>query len=659
MLQKKVRVANKNIVPYYPKISIKYVRFNHMHKFLLRLIIFLFCFLLLITDTAGAQPEMFSEEMHLLEMYYKKKDLIISATRHPKPVSQIAENMTVITAKDLEKINAHTITEALNRVPGIFLGGYNQDFGAPSMVTIQGSEATHVRVLLDGVTWNYLGGGNAEINSIPVGIVKQIEIIKGPASSAWGTALGGVINIITKPAGNTDKSSGEVKASYGENNTRDYSAQISCTAGPLGCYFFGGRQKSDGFENNRGFKNNSFFSKLNLHISKNTNISLSLGYNEPETGFGEFADSLFASHGAGKTVFLNTILHTDITGNLHGKVSFHHFEQRYVQKVEGINYLHYFEKNRFDEKTDGFTTSLVWSADIHTAVFGFDFDEGKLNQKNYRETEENVNRLKSKPDVEKWAAYANDTIVIDGLSITPGIRYDHNSETDSFLSPSIGVVYMLGKNSILRGSIARAFAAPPLSWTSGKSFGLASNSSLDLEEIWSYQAGMESAAIRYFWIKGTFFYHDLRETLELKPAGSTDNLNHFVNNEKIRRKGFEIELETIPFYKFSLMVGYAYVRQKNSSYEYAYNAALEYNDKKSFYAKLHGHYIWRNREFTDGSDSDDFIWDINLNKKITQKHGTVFTLFLTGHNIFNGSQYYAKNYKNPGRWIEAGLKFMF
>ena len=103
MLQKKVRVANKNILPYCSKISTKYLLFNHMHNFLLRLITFLFCFLLLITDTAGAQPEMFSEEIHLLEMYYKKKNLIISATRHPKPVSQIAENITVITAKVLEK----------------------------------------------------------------------------------------------------------------------------------------------------------------------------------------------------------------------------------------------------------------------------------------------------------------------------------------------------------------------------------------------------------------------------------------------------------------------------------------------------------------------------------------------------------------------------
>lgn len=143
----------------------------------------------------------------------------------------------MIKAQDIEAMNAHTVAEVLNRVPGLFIN-FNQDFGANSLISIQDSEQRHVLVLVDGIPWSFLSEGSAETNSIPVGIIERIEIIKGPASSAWGASLGGVINILTKSAGDTKRPTGMVKASYGQGDTQDYSAQISGLAGPVGYYLF-------------------------------------------------------------------------------------------------------------------------------------------------------------------------------------------------------------------------------------------------------------------------------------------------------------------------------------------------------------------------------------------------------------------------------------
>src|SRR4030042_6964281 len=92
--------------------------------------LFVFC------PSSFAQSE---EEMQVLQMFYKEKDLVVSATRNPKPISQVAENITVITAQDIENMNAHTVADVLNRIPGLFIT-YNQDFGAPSLLLSQGSE---------------------------------------------------------------------------------------------------------------------------------------------------------------------------------------------------------------------------------------------------------------------------------------------------------------------------------------------------------------------------------------------------------------------------------------------------------------------------------------------------------------------------------------
>jgi len=184
----------------------------HLYSYFLKKGILLFFFALAMTSSYQNSAAQSEEEMKILRMFCKGKDLVVSPTRHPKPISRVAENITVVTAREIEEMNAHTVAEVLNRVPGVFVN-FNQDFGAASLIYIQGSEERHVLVLLDGVAWNFLADGHAETNSIPVGIIERIEVIKGPASSAWGSSLGGVINIITRPARTTRGPTGSIRGS--------------------------------------------------------------------------------------------------------------------------------------------------------------------------------------------------------------------------------------------------------------------------------------------------------------------------------------------------------------------------------------------------------------------------------------------------------------
>ena len=66
---------------------------------------------------------------------------------------------------------------------------------------------------------------------------------------------------------------------------------------------------------------------------------------------------------------------------------------------------------------------------------------------------------------------------------------------------------------------------PPLSWTSGGGLFLDPNPSLKPEKVWSYQAGVESAALRYLWAKATVFRHELENALKRAPfAGAAAGL---------------------------------------------------------------------------------------------------------------------------------------
>jgi vitamin B12 transporter len=270
------------------------------------------------------------------------------------------------------------------------------------------------------------------------------------------------------------------------------------------------------------------------------------------------------------------------------------------------------------------------------------------------------------PAIDKWAVYANDTIALDRWTITPGIRYDYNSIIGSFISPSLGVTYKLGDNSLARVSVARGFTLPPLSVTSAGGLFLNPNPSLKHESIWSYQAGIESTAVRYFWIKGTVFYHDLNNQLirERGAAGPPTNNDLGINKGTIRRQGLELEGETVPFHNLSAVAGLAYVSIKSSSEtesrgRYTYNIGVKYDDRKTFQAQLFGHYIWWDLDAAYQADYGDWIWDLNLSRKMLATEQFTAKLFLTAHNLLNGNQYSSVDTKNPRRWIEAGIKITF
>jgi len=648
-----------------------------MYMYLLKLpafsLLFLFVGMFCLPQAVYAQSK---AEIKVLRLFFTEEDLIVqSPTRSSKPISQVAENIVVINSNDIEQMNAHSVAEVLQRVPGLFVD-WNKDFGATSLIHIQGSEPRHVLVLLDGITWNLLSEGSAETNTIPVAIIDKIEIIKGPASSTWGSSLGGVINIITKKAGNTDKTSSSLSASYGEGYTQDYRFQLSGKAGEVGYYLFGGSQGSDGLRGSRHFENKSFFSKLKIPIAEDTNIGFSLGYSEPDQQIGDFPSNDLKVNGLNRVFFTNVTFDAFITKDLNFTASIYNKNYKFVQNnvALGLGYMGATDElvleNIFDEELTGLNSNFIFKKSIHTAVFGFDFEQGKLCQA--RKAGQLFQLLgapslsETNPEIDKWALYANDTISFDRWSLTGGVRYDYNDITGSFFSPSLGLTLNPSNNFTLRFATAKGFTIPPLSSTSGGGLFADPNPSLKPEEVFSYQFGIESVLANFLWLKGTFFHHNIENSLKLEiGGGGPPNYNDiWVNNGNIQREGCEIELETLPINNFSFFSAMAYVNfnppsEVGSSNMFNYIFGLKYNDNDSLNAQLFGHKIWWNYDASFNGKYDDFIWDFSLNKKLISSKRNLLEMFFIAHNIFNGSQYTWSDNKNPERWVEIGIRLGF
>ncbi len=611
------------------------------------------------TRSVHAQPD---DEKRFLLMYFTEKELLVeSPTRSPKPLSQVAENVTVITAEEIKLMNAHTVADVLIGVTGLQVlisGGP----GSISQTAIQGSEnLRHVSVFMDGIPLNNLTSNVTELGSLPVQNIEKIEIIKGPASSAWGSALGGVINIITK-TGSGDRVGGTVSASYGERNSGDFRAETSGKQDRLGYYISAGRLQTDGFRSHNDFSGKNAYAKLTYDITRKTSALFTLGYGALSRGVVEIHDPVDPA----QDFFIQNKLET-LTSTLSINTS---FSKETVLNVS-VWRLHQISNmlskqsssgaglsnSRDDDDGYGSSAKLSWKQQQHTVVLGTDY-EGKMLEANALAGGEYGQR--------KLAFFINDTMSFEKISITPGIRQDHANRSGDFTSPSLGMTYKIAETTLLRAYAARGFSHPPLGATFGDNLFHVSNPGLKMEQVWSYQLGAETAALQYVWLKLSAFRNDVRDII-VNEIDSLAGTFKQVNKGKARKQGMEIEMKTAPVFHTALSAGAAFVSTRDLDTgetipnipQRTYDLGLQYDDEKSFKALLKAHYIYWNSDPSAGGKYNSFIVDLHIIRNIYSRYEQMLEAFADVHNIFNASQYPLAEFKNPGRWLEAGIRYRF
>ena len=131
---------------------------------------------------------------------------VTSASRKPQRAGDVAAAVFVITQDDIRRSGATSVREVLRMAPGVEVARIDSNKWAVTARGFNGRFANKLLVLLDGrsmytrlfsgVFWDTLETDLADI--------ERIEVIRGPGAAVWGAnAVNGVINIITKPATET------------------------------------------------------------------------------------------------------------------------------------------------------------------------------------------------------------------------------------------------------------------------------------------------------------------------------------------------------------------------------------------------------------------------------------------------------------------------
>jgi outer membrane receptor for ferrienterochelin and colicins len=213
------------------------------------------------------------------------EEIVISGTLRPVSKSNSPVSVEVYSATFFKKNPTPSIFESLQNVNGV-RPQLNCNVCNTGDIHINGLEGPYTFVLIDGMP---IVSGLSTVyglTGIPQSLIERVEVVKGPASSLYGSeAVGGIINIITKKTANAPSLATDVSSSsWGEVNT-DIGMRYNASKkieGMLGINYFNFQNRidnnGDNFTDVTLQNRISLFNKINIKRKSNKVLTIAGRY---------------------------------------------------------------------------------------------------------------------------------------------------------------------------------------------------------------------------------------------------------------------------------------------------------------------------------------------------------------------------------------------
>ena len=435
----------------------------------------------------------------------KLDEVVITDSKFQLKRENSGKVITKITSKDLEKLQGQSIAEIISRTAGVEVNGVRSNAGQNLSYLIRGGRNRQVLVLIDGVQVTDASqiANDYDLRLLNSDQVESIEILKGAASTLYGTgAATAVINIKLKEASKKSinlslRSTLGTNQSSDENNyaIEDFRNSVSVN-GQLGNFNYlasFGHQFTDGLSAIEGGAESDAFNshngnlKLGYKFSKAFKLNTYASFDNYKADFDDSfammdADNLSISKqyriGASPKFKYNK-------GNVTVNAAFNDIEREiessFPSKFNAQSIVvDAFNRYTFNEKF--FTVIGVNFQDNQMESFSIPFGETELSQ--------SIDPEKAHFTITD--PYANVVFVSDfGLNINAGARLNNHSEYGSHLvyniNPSFTKKVSFGYVKGL-ASYSTAFIAPSLYQLFEPAYG---NTDLEPEENQTIEVGAE------------------------------------------------------------------------------------------------------------------------------------------------------------------------
>ena len=466
-----------------------------------------------------------------------------------------------------------SFSDFTNSIPGLYTSSSNnfsQDlrisirgFGARSAFGIRG-----IKLIVDGIP-ETTPDGQSQLDNLPLGLISNIEIIRGPSSILYGNSSGGVINI---------------------NTLSDSSAPYFRTSAIFGAYQYQSIQKtrvfdwnnsslvvhydkrrSNGYRDFSGYKSSILNLKYLREFDEKNKIVWQINY----------TDSPYAKDAGGLKL---SEVEDDRRQSRKNNFDYDTYEK--VKHVKtGFSWRHlndnnssfdsyfFYQKRDFNSKLPfnyggiiflerdyygiGTKYSKQYFSDnkSKTITLGIDYSNQQDDRKRFK------NNLGEKGEntfdqIEKFKStgvyFINQTNYTSGLLFRYGVRYDENrigTDSEAFISlnkfnPSLGVSYSISKSDNIYFSTGTSFETPTLNELSNNPNGNGLNKSLDPSSSINYEIGWRKTASNLTFESIVYLINTDNEILPYE-LEQFPGKNFYRNVGSTRRYGIEISSQLL------------------------------------------------------------------------------------------------------------------
>jgi outer membrane receptor for ferrienterochelin and colicins len=317
-------------------------------------------------------------------------------------------------------------------------------------------EGPYTMILIDGMPIVSSLATVYGLSGIPNSMVKRIEIVKGPASTLYGSeAVGGLINIITKDPTTSPRINADISTtSYAEINT-DISSKwkVGKSQAMLGLNYFHYQSKED--VNNDNFTDlplqNRFsvFNKWELKRPENRQASLAVRYVYEDRWGGEMQ---WSKEYRGSNQIYGESIYTS-RAEVIGRYQLPSQQKLFIDYSYNYHLQDsYYGTNKYLADQHVSFTQVRWDKKIgkHDLLVGLPFRFIYYNDNTVGTTKPQYTYL---PGVFIQDEYT----VTPKLTILSGLRYDHHNQHGNIFSPRLSFKYAPSKNHTFRLSGGNGF----------------------------------------------------------------------------------------------------------------------------------------------------------------------------------------------------------
>jgi len=571
------------------------------------------------TQILGAQEELF-----------KLDELVITGTKTEHILADVPVETVVITAEELEKINATSVIDALRWVAGIKA---SESFAPMAYDEYQmgGMSSDYTLVLVDGKRVK----GRHVLSEIPVSSIERIEIVKGANSVLYGSdAMTGVINIITKPA--PQKPTGSITLSARSHDSSIVEARFGAGKENLRFSLSGILKNLKGETELSRYESKSPSLKIEYDLSKDAQLKFDIRTVDEEKEFSE----------TDKTDY-DLSLDWDIDVNT--KLRIGGYLNKYDDKAyPGGGPEATKEKSQISQGEVQFTHLF---GERNLVTLGVEYLGEEMERTGFPE--------KKRQSI--TSVYLEDEIELsERLTLVPAARWDFHSRWGEEFNPKLSLLWKISEITKLRASAGKAFKSPTLAQMYRETFHaipgpcpgfwINGNPDLEPEKSIGYRIGVEHLFNERLLANFALFRNEIEDMIEgywvkemvcFPPPGEAGEYS-YRNIGKVRTQGAELELKKVFTDEITGTLAYTYLEteDKETGKELTYrpknrfNAALRYySEEVGFMAELRAEY--EDKVYTDEENEDVSGSYVIFHLRLSKTMGEHAKVFVNVDNLFN------------------------